>query len=465
MRTSVRIPSSLRRALAPALLALASTTASAQDPSAPTPETSDPYPLPSTELVAPASDQGHSAEKLEPLEDAEELLASALRLVRSGGGEGLELARQKLERHRAALLPHMLEALLEPGRLSDEEGPLFDARARALLFELVAESPSGELVERVRTSIDEFSSLSKRLRALEVIGACADAEALDTLLELALEIDPVSLQHRTCAEQLETAIARILERDDRAYYVLRARVRDLGRPMQHAAARAVGRSGLGPGLSVLERMLGNDPRLDAVAIEAVGKLRPWERACRNGAAARVLSPFLGSREPEVRRAAALAMAWHGGANEVGELVNLLEDLEPRVAAAALSSLRHISGHQSSGDALRWSDWYAREVEWFEREGEELCALARDLDAGPAFGALRKLSAHRLFRTELVLMIESTPTHPVEDIALAACGALGRLGGGEAVHALSGALSDGRPEVKAAAAAALRAATGGRPFSS
>ena len=142
----------------------------------------------------------------------------------------------------------------------------------------------------------------------------------------------------------------------------------------------------------------------AGAAEALGFMRAYESAD-------ALVAVLGDRDPNVRREAALALAWCGDRASITHLIKALEDRDWVVRQAACVSLNNLTGMEFPFDALAddatrathinpWQSWWA---------------------SAPAVHT----------PTQLLNMIND----PTSEIRLRAARALGSLGGGEATPAL------------------------------
>ena len=380
-------------------------------------------------------------------------VSAALATLRDGEAEAGTACRQRLSALGRSAVPTLLTFLLDPYHAQDEQGPLVGPDAQQALIEVLGAYPQSLVLPELHAQLEDVDALEDRRRCVKLLGRLGGASSVEPTLALVAGMEPVRRQMHTIQRELQSTLALVLERHPEAYGTLLATVEDLEPLLQATVARAIGAAGGGQGLAVLERLMGRTVELDRAALEAVGQLDPTDPACLDGCAG-LLSWHLNSDDVESRRFATASMARHGGVDQLDALLSLLEAPDARVRRNAHLAVRSITGLDLGTSPEPWAAWLQRELAWYEHSSPGLLETAAQGDAGAAFKAMRELSEHRLFRRELAEQLAPVLSRPEEVLAVAACGALGRLGGPAAVAPLEDTLDDRREAVARAAATAL-----------
>lgn len=169
--------------------------------------------------------------------------------------------------------------------------------------------------------------------------------------------------------------------------------------------------------------------------------------------------FLGSRNPYLKKEAALAVGKLKDIESIPDLIDLLNDAHSGVVDTAHWALKQISGMRFSKNSVYWDSWWKAEEEEYR---EKMNTALEELDSGAAgrqMKAIRSLSRMVLGREEAsdVLLRFISDDNPM--IRREVCSALGIMKAQEAVPALIGFLDDSSNDVKNAAHRALRRITG------
>lgn len=364
-------------------------------------------------------------------------------------------------RELAALRPGAAAEILAlcSGRGTDT-GPLGPDERELLLTSLRA-WPSEVALDALVAALPREATLDDRLSALALAGEVAGPRSVAAVEQLCAGLADQERVHPRLAEELERAFARALERDRRTYDEFTQRL-ERGVPPAELClglVAALGRTGRGRGLALLERLLGHEASLDRAVLAALGRLRPHDDPRAGEAASRVLRRYLDAFDPELRRQAALALGRLRDDEAVPELLALLEDPDRRVQRAASLALGWISSLALGPRAEAWQHWYAREQAWFEAEAGALRADLSAPEPARALAALRILGSHPLHRRELGVEVREQLANEEPLVAVAACATLARLDDVGAVAPLVEMLEDEREAVRAAARLALTSLTG------
>lgn len=386
-------------------------------------------------------------------------VAELLKIARGADLHEAERAREDLEHigpEAAAEVFGLWAGLPEFGLLTAAE--------RRLLLGALRAWPADRAVEVLVDALPDEPTLDQRLVVLRLLAEVGGHTTVAAVESVCVGIPAEQEVLSQLSEVVEAALVSALRRDPRTFDDLRSRIeRDvLPTRLGQQMARALGSVGLGRGLGVLERMLGQSLQLDLAVIDAIGKLSPFDEPRAVFEAARTLRPFLPSIQPEVRRQAALALGDLQDGESVPELLGLLEDSDRRVRRGASLALARISGLDGSEDPVVWKRWYEEELDWLESELDPLVGeLAAD-EPARVVTALRILSMHPMHRAVVSPEIRPLLGHEETLIAVAACSALAKLGDAASFQALLDVLEDERDVVREAGLHALATLTGAKP---
>ena len=334
-----------------------------------------------------------------------------------------------------------------------------DRSAEALLVDVLRAWPSELVVGHVIEGADG-RPLADQLLAVRLVGKLGNAETLDPFLGLLDRMDPADRQHAVARDAVEEAFAGVLRRDARAYRRLRAGLRRLDPAHLESFARALGTVGSGAGIDLLGEIMGRSASLDLAALDALGHMRRFQPETMEGRPADVVVFHLASLDPRIRRQAAISLGRLRDTDSVHLLIDMLGDMDGRARQGALWALREITGLRLPADRDRWARYQDDEMEWFATEAAALADRAAHGDTYTSVDALRVISSHPLFRSELSAAIVPALGHEEETAAVAACTALVRLDAPIGVAVLIATLADPRDAVRDAAHMGLLSMTGG-----
>jgi len=323
--------------------------------------------------------------------------------------------------------------------------------------DVAAAVASGLPVETVLSAVTEWCGpepeLFDALQGMRFLRDVEDLRALDCMLGLLAEVDPVHLRRPFVRGQALEAMAKVATSDDRSTWFLTRAARKLAPPQLGLVVELVGGARGVEGVRLLREMLDLDPELDRAVVEALGhvSVRDVEVLCVE--CIDLVRPYLRAPSLDVRCAAVASLGRLGDHHSIPELIEVLDAGEPTAAVAARWALRELAGRSFDGPAA-WHRWYDSEREWFELRLPQLVAVVRHARPGEMTTALRELVAHPLYRREVADVVEEILWHESDSLVEAACATLGQLGWPGAIDGLVAALEHPSEGVRSAAHASL-----------
>ena len=408
-------------------------------------------------LVALVSHLGTSA-LARPQERFQAEIVSALEKLESDQNPDSQAVAHRLTAMGPEATAAVFAVLVE-GRYSDGPDGVLGPEQRASLIAVLQAWPAARVVKDVVAAVRPEDSLSKRLLAIEVVGATGSAPTLDAFLDLVAGVPPPVLQTPVTQEIVKTGLRDLLAREPHALLGLARLVRSgqLDPTVVELSIRAVALVPHREATGLLERIQRDEPQWKLVILEALGTVGIAGSPEVRRHAARILSRALASTDPRARQQAAVSLGRLQNTEFIGELIELLDD-GGRVRRKARWALTEITGHSWS-EQDRWRRWYAAENDWFASEGDARIEEVYGPDRGRALEALRQLAKHDLFRIELTDALIEAIRHEDPKVAAGVCTTLGRLSDpGSLVHLIA-ALEDDRGGVADAALRALHGITG------
>lgn len=167
------------------------------------------------------------------------------------------------------------------------------------------------------------------------------------------------------------------------------------------------------------------------SIAAVERRFPWRF---DGHTVRAVQRCWLGLDPSDRVAVAGQLASSEDPEAVGLLVELLQNPDPRARATAERALHDLGGVSHGRDAQAWTRWHQREVDWWERESEDLF-LALEGTPAQAVAALEVLARHPLYRRAVALGIGASLPYQKPEVLRRSCDFLVALGSPAALPAL------------------------------
>ena len=334
------------------------------------------------------------------------------------------------------------------------------ADEETLLISGLRRWPATSTVNGLLAAVPRKASLAQRLVAVRLLGELGTPPAIDGLVQLLADLDPVELQassvRRAATRAWSTSLARgrrdLLDR-------LRFEAEHLPAALVPDLVQALAGLHSGETLDLLEDLQGLGTESDACILDALAAIPAWDQRALSGEAARLVREQLTAGEVELRRRAVLAASRMRDPQALETLVQLLEDPDPRVRHAAAEGLGELTGARPGEGPAHWQAWIEAEFEWIDERYPELLEAALGAEPALAVEALRELSMHPLQREGLAYDLEPALERREAAVVVAAAGALARLQAGHGVRPLIELLVDERPGVREAAHAALRATTG------
>ncbi len=389
------------------------------------------------------------------------LLAAAARPGQSDSDLRTVLARacarggDAAEEEIAALGPEIgpaVLALLASGEL--DSGVSLDHRCRAVLL-----SAAGRLGREPFASSWGQAALSTdgrmRRAAIELIGATGSAADLASAVQAATPPTPGQRLDPAHTGALEDAVDALLDRDPEALLTLRASILHSSPDLAGHLIRGAARDGSEKRLHFLGELLGFTPGMDACLFSHLACLaRELDPPFEDDLCLRVRS-YLVSGDRQLVRGALAVLAELEDPEAIEELLELAATPDAVLSEASYLALERTCALALPRRVERWRAWHASERDWFARRASH---LPRELgrSAPEVVATLREIAAHRLRRHELASLVMPLLGHQDPRLRLEACRTLEGLASATASEALSAALEDPDPAVRAAAGEALTA---------
>ena len=357
------------------------------------------------------------------------------------------------EPRRTALVESLRDAPWERVRAelyrAADRDAVDEADAAAGLGGPAGEAPEGE------QGLPDGPRLAAVIELFEALGDAADVEPL---VELCLS-RAEGADEPEVLDALERALARILQDDPRTVQLLPDLFRPEHRPLWRTLASAVGRSREVAALGQLARLLTQDRELDGLLITQMGRLGTLADPAREWHVCFSVRGFLVDERPGVRREAALTLGRLRDGESTEGLLELLDDENEGVRKSALWALREVSGRDLGEDPRRWRAWFIEELVWWDETYPTLLDVLREGTPEEIGPAVAELQLRALFRHTVAADLGELLSHEAPELRLRACVALRELGSLAPARALTAALEDTDPNVRARALEALRAISG------
>lgn len=379
------------------------------------------------------------------------------------GAEELDRERAaiRLARRGVGAVPVFFDLL--SGRwehdLTDDDRRTFDGEDIDLVRDALRRLPSEDVTSALLAQLTDESILGERLVVLRVLGDVASDSGTRAILDV-LKLVPVQhLRGPFVANQIETALTKVLGRDPRGINVLGSRYRQLPPELLPVVVRSISSIGTTESVQVCERVLGMSPELDATVLKGFAHLRPMTIEIMGDYVAEQTRRYLQAPEPIVRRAAVTTLAALHDMNVMEDLLELLGDPDAGVRRATHEALKRFSGRNMPADAAMWESWWDSQLDWFLDDSEVLVNAGSHPAADWAIARLKDAISHPVFSQHTAFDVASMLEHNDESVAVFAALCLERLGEARVTSYLIESLQDPRPVVREAVARALRALTG------
>ncbi len=405
---------------------------------------------------APPADSGDVREVRRLLDPRQRSLRSSSELVRDLVACGPRVA---------PVLVGMLTGAL-PGADWEESGlTLEESRAAqsdedALLREALRGLPAAPVARALSQACGGEAALDRRLVGLHLLADVGEgADAVACWHELCRGIDEIHFKRAYVRAQLETALARCLERSPGGFEPLARAARKWDAKLLPAVVHACTQAGRREGVELLSGLRGGGRELDLELLANLPALAQATTGSLDEAQLAWLRGFLGDADPGVRTTAVLALGRVCDPGCAAALIETLGDEDERVGQAALWSLESISHQQLSGSRTGWESWLGSEERWSVGARARCLRALESESAASVVEALQELCTHPLFRHESALSITALLEREEPEVLRAACAALQQLDSMAAAVPLAAVLARPEADVRQAAHAALVAISG------
>ncbi len=332
------------------------------------------------------------------------------------------------------------------------------------LFEVLATLPGVELRAHLARIAVEEARLEHRTAGVRLCGRIALGTDLPLLLELGAprtvegQESPTVLP-RAHRKVVQEALEHTLTRDIGAFLGLPSVFSTTHVGLRAAIVDAIASIEGVLAIETLALLIGRDRDLDPYLLNAITRrARTRDFAVTEDLRERVRYP-LRSERPETVRTAIAALAALGDDASVPDLLNLLEQRETSVGAAAHRALQELSGLALGFDPPLWFSWYEQESTWLRDTRPGLALALTQGDTPQALQAVRSYVRRRLFRDDLAGDLVKALDRREPAVVELVCSALGRLASPVALPRLTTLLEHQAARVRRAAWEALRAITG------
>lgn len=308
-----------------------------------------------------------------------------------------------------------------------------------LLRDVLARMDQGVVVDHLARRAAGDAPLEVRLCAARLLGEAHHPRAVDVLLQVAGEVEPIHMARSYVSTAFEQPLARALASDPRADAALAGRIARLSPQVRDLLLRAAAQADSAATRRFLASRLTAGEDEQPIVLGAIAAARPgaFEAAPEQLEALRARLHGAGEELP---RLAALALGKLEDREAVDELIELLSGADALAAHAAHEALRGIGGSDLGTAASAWKAWLAAEETWWdERAPVELQRLLCG-ERKRVHVALQELLRHPLYRHETAPAVAGLLQEQDDVLAVAGCDALAALGSREALPALLEALA-------------------------
>jgi HEAT repeat protein len=302
------------------------------------------------------------------------------------------------------------------------------------------------------------ATLDARRVLIQLLGDVDHRTALNELLRVTGEIEPIHFGRDYINAPIEEAFAALLTRRPEQVRELRLRWRDLPEGLAPALIRAAARVRTRTTLGFVIDLLGEDALLDLEILRTLARAGGSRMAIDEHALER-LRRTASSDDDELKRATFDALGAFADGEAIDAIIDGLGSNDALAVRAAHGALKAIAGADRGPDSAAWTVWRDEELAWREGRSELLALQLEADDVGTVVAAIRELASHTLFRSECSAAIADQVNAADEDVSRAACEALVALGSSCALAPLVAELTDENEQRCARARAALVKLTG------
>ena len=301
------------------------------------------------------------------------LLRETILAARSGDPTSTEAATDRLVRAGPALIPALFEALdsglLPPPspdpRLEPRAEPeTLDAKDEEILVAALRRFRRSELLGPIARTLEGTQRPDARLDCLELLGAVGEGRDFSLLCQAIRRADPEEDPDPDLARAFRGSVCAILRRDVTAFPAVRALLHSESAAIRYRLVGALADTQSPSALEILSAALGAHPEEDAELLTEIARMAASIDLPVDGRVPPSLRLYLHGDDPNLARAAALALGRMEDSDSIPDLVDLLRHPDKDLARAAHEALQSIAGADLLPDPERWRGWLRSEAAWF-----------------------------------------------------------------------------------------------------
>ena len=327
-----------------------------------------------------------------------------------------------------------------------------------LLLDALGRLPRDAVLGSVDRLLDADRGQQARAAAIRATAAVGAAADLPRLLELVgpRRDEPIP---RKLDRALAWGVERLVRRDAATLEEIEDLWRELDDELLTTIVLALGRTEEPLVIEFLAEVLLWRPEHVRLVVPQIPLIGPSPEPATNAVLARQLRVLFDPRDAQTARPMMQALAVLQDFEATPLMIDLLRSESASLRDSAAWSLRELTSLPFPADHALWSNWYRRELEWFDHNETSLANRLDGANEALVAATIRDMAHRRLHRHDLADVLAETLDHASPEIRALACQALGQLRSERAVEALIRALGDKYDSVQTAAGAALRSITG------
>lgn len=315
------------------------------------------------------------------------------------------------------------------------------------------------LRDLLRDATSPESTLMERTLALRLIREREVPDSINLVMDTGMNEEELNLSRLFVQRSFRETFAVVLQRDPRSANVVERRFSGLPGPIQDVILDVLEKRIEGFGTLEMSRLLGSEVRLNRSILPRLARLPIVRSQPLTIDAATHVAWSMDVQDATTRRFALVVAARFHMTPLVDHMLKLMDDPEPRVAAAAHQALSVISGARLISRTELWETWLEGERDWKSSRLEGVLESCRSNDDETAMSGLQQLARHRFHREAIVPRLDVVCTHPSPDVRRLACETLGVLGSPTALPVLAMRLDDDDRAVVVAASHAIHRIAG------
>jgi len=274
-------------------------------------------------------------------------------------------------------------------------------RAEELVYETLAALPPRSVVDYLESVITTEAPTEYRVLAARVLALAGGPRALEVLIAIIADMDPLQLQRPYLRGPFVTSLETLMSRHPRVLGELPEELEDLDLAVVLLIAESLPTTAVREGIPCALELFGRDGQLDLILMGLIAEMAsspiadsdPWSRLeCQEAVRLQ-----LRSEDWRMRRTAAVAAAKLHDLESLEQLAKMIDDEHRSVQRVAAWSLQEMTGQRIEADRERWLDWIEAERAWFAGPRQELewsMLSGRDSEV---IAGIRGLMRHPLYR--------------------------------------------------------------------